>query len=171
LADRRKTGALLGLTVVLAVIVVRQLPSGGEPSSAAAASNNAVASDGVIPAVPAGSAGQPAERVALTEPLSHDLIRDPFKADPSLLPPGGTGARGAGGGEVSGMPADPTSAPQDPAAGLVLQSTIYGDAPLACINGQVVRPNEKIAGFVVERIEGSRVVLGRDGVQLILRLE
>ena len=54
---------------------------------------------------------------------------------------------------------------------LALQAIYYGESSPACINGQFLRRGQEIAGFVVERVEPTRVVLRRSGIEVALNLE
>ena len=56
------------------------------------------------------------------------------------------------------------------ARALVLQSTLCGETPLACINGVFLRPGQRVSGFVLEKVEPTRVLLGREGVKVELYL-
>jgi len=52
-----------------------------------------------------------------------------------------------------------------------LQSTVMGEHPLACINGQFIKPGQAVDGFALERILPDRVLLNREGVQVVLLLK
>ncbi len=44
-------------------------------------------------------------------------------------------------------------------------------APVALINGQVLRVGDRVGGFRVDRIAWDRCVISKDGVDVELRLE
>ena len=56
------------------------------------------------------------------------------------------------------------------ARSLKLQTTIVGAHPRAVINGQLVGPGDKIAGFTVRRILDRKVIVEMDGVQVRLEM-
>jgi len=76
------------------------------------------------------------------------------------------------GGPQEAVAADRAVAASPPAAAaeLVLESTIVGPAPLASIGGRVVRPGDEIDGFVLERVEPTRVMRRRHEIRVILPL-
>jgi hypothetical protein len=167
-ADPRKTGILIALTVVMVVVYLRMF-SGSDVPGAANASAAAVKSTS-----PAGARqddqGVGCDRLALDLPIPRELARNPLLADLSRFP----SIEGTDGGSVD--VADPPERTGDgskpgPVADLVLQITSCGDAPLACINGQIVRPGESIEGFVLQRVAPTHVVLRRGHLDVILKLK
>jgi hypothetical protein len=163
-ADRRKTGVLAVLLLVMVGIYARLFLSHATPESANAASiaTNAPAGNDK-PGSAAPAAPRAPARIKPARPLVHDLTRDPFavrldqfKADPAAVAP------------PIGQPARPETQPAAPQQPFVLQSTISGTLPMAWINGRCVQPGESIDGFVLERVEPSRVVLRKgDDVRVL----
>jgi hypothetical protein len=54
------------------------------------------------------------------------------------------------------------------AQGLVLQATMLGEQPRAVINGQALKPGEKVRGFELREIRAGDVVLRMDGIDVRL---
>ncbi|GMU23738.1 MAG: hypothetical protein AMXMBFR13_38160 [Phycisphaerae bacterium] len=159
--DARKTTVLVVLAVVMVVVYARLFLGSGTPEEADAG-QLAVP---VVPAAPlsahTAAAGTAETRVRPGRTLRRELTRDPFEFN------------------LQRYPVDPDivirQAPEESNAStqveLVLQSTICGTEPLAWINGRCLRKGQEIAGFVVEAIEPTRVVLQRDGARLELLLK
>jgi len=172
-ADPRKTGALAVLIVAMVIMYVRVFWKSSSPEDAEASAAAVVEEqqDPQTAPVPAGLAtGVSVPRVTLAQPLPRELTRNPFAVDLERFPP----AEGPDdSSEEPPEPAggDPGEAIREAAGELVLQSTIYSDQPLACISGQVLRRGQEIAGFVVKSIEPTRVVLWRDGTEVVLNLK
>ena len=175
-ADARKTGVLVVLILAMVVIYARLFFASGVPSSAGASSGVAVPAAGLTPSgteAPRHEPGVLAERVTLPAPPSRKLNRDPFGIDLGKFASAIEPAPG-----LPGLPAE--SAPKNPeeeilaaARELVFQGIVHetdGKTAIACINDQIVRPGEQIAGFVVQRVEPTRVVLQREDVRVVLNL-
>lgn len=166
--DPKRTAVLVLLAVVMVVVYARLFFTGDSPQEASAA-DRAVAV--VPPTAAAGgsnSATGPAEaRVKLDRPLFRRLSRDPFTLGSGHLVDT-PGVNGRSTSEAPGL--DPTQQAQDAAAEFVLESTIVGPEPLASISGRVVRPGDEIDGFVLERVEPTKVVLRRHEIRVILQL-
>ena len=164
-ADMRKTGALVFLAVVMAVVYARLFFQSSGPSVA----NAKPAMDAapvVIVSAPL-TASPLAERISVPEPLSREIAGDPFAIDPDKYPLG-PGAKMEGNATIVER-AD--EAIRKEAKALVLQSTVSGDHPMACINGVFLKVGQDIAGFVLERVQADRVILRREGVQVVLFLK
>jgi hypothetical protein len=56
------------------------------------------------------------------------------------------------------------------AVSLVLQTTILGESPRAMINGQVLKPGQKIGGYTLRRVMPRQVILEMNGVELRLEM-
>ena len=54
---------------------------------------------------------------------------------------------------------------------LTLQMIVFSDAPLACIDGHVIKTGSRIAGFEVIRIASHQVILQREGVPVALTMD
>lgn len=173
-SDVRKTGVLVVLILAMVVVYARLFFKSGGTSTADASTT------AVVPGVPAAGAqtrnaredhSVPAERMTLSAPLFRKLARDPFAVDLGKFP----FAAGAG-QRMSDPPlgadaGDREEAIRAAASELVFQGIIYdGHSSIACINGQVVRPGQQIAGFVVKRVEPMRIVLQYEDVQVVLNL-
>lgn len=168
-ANRRKTGILAVLAVVMMVVYGRMFFKSGGPSPAGA---SVVVAD-PAPANTSTSAGsRPAKvtpRVTLSDPVPAGVSRDPFVVDLDKF------ARAPG---ESAIPAqtieivegDPHAEIRAAADELELQAISYGESPLACISGQLVLPGQEIAGFVVSSVEPMRVVLRRGSIEVALNL-
>ena len=163
-----KTAVLVLLAVVMVVVYARLFLTTDGPQEAVAADRAVAASPPAAGVGVSASRTGPAEaRVRLDRPLIRKLGRNPFalgsdrSADPSS----------ADGSSTSEAPSlDPAQQVRDAAAKLVLESTICGSAPLASISGRVVRPGDEIEGFVLERVEPTKVVLRRHEIRVILPL-
>jgi hypothetical protein len=105
------------------------------------------------------------ERMELSEPLTHELTRNPFVANAAWL-------RNASGnhGTFAGGSGRKNAEPGSGAQALELQSTICSERPMAVINGRLVRPGDVIEGFVLEQVEPTRVWLKRNNVRRELKL-
>ncbi|MCC7191404.1 MAG: hypothetical protein IT444_01370 [Phycisphaeraceae bacterium] len=56
------------------------------------------------------------------------------------------------------------------AKGLVLQTTMLGENPRAMINGQVLKPGEKIRGFELKQVNSRDVILEMEGIEVRLEM-
>lgn len=164
-AQPRKSAVLAALAIVLVVVSVRTLMRSGMPSTAEAqvVEDPAQSDEGAALSAPQPAAG----RVSLPRPLVRELPLDPFVLNVSQLP----GAEPEGSEAVEIITPDAGEEIRELASSLVLQSTMYGEKPVACINGQLLRPGQQIEGFVVERVSATRVVLKKDGVEVALSLK
>jgi len=161
-ASPRKTALLSFLFVVMVVVYVRMFAGG--PSQAADAESIVptwVPPTATSTSVSAKPERNVLERVELTEPLTRELARDPFVASVGMGSTSealadGSGWLAAGAGSVTGE--------------LELQSTICCDQPMAVINGRFLQPGDAIGGFILERVEPTRVWLRRNGVHMELKL-
>src|SRR5439155_24543897 len=147
------------LLVVMAVIYVRWFLRGGSPASVAAGvvaiSTPAPAPTGRVEGdTPALSMERARSSLgsAPAERGPFELQSDPFALHLERFP-----RLPSSGGPAASMPAGPASPAAPPAAGagdaieaaartLVLQSTVSGSSPLACINGECLRRGQQING-------------------------
>jgi hypothetical protein len=172
-ADPRKT-AVLGILTLVMVGVYARLFWSDAPDDAAAAllpvSAAAVPVMSTATVVPAAtSVRESFERVRLSEPVARTISGDPFSLRLELFPSGRSPV-------VQNEPPPAVSEESDDvlreeARSLQLQSTLCGDVTLACINGQFLRPGQQISGFVLERVDPTRVILERQGVRIALMLK
>jgi hypothetical protein len=164
-ADRRKTAALVVLSVVMLGIYAR-LFWGTSPAQADAATIAAATS---LSGKAGGHSTTILTRIKPTRSLVHDLARDPFAVKLERF----QRERSAVTTRPSAPVPQPANAP--PAANNLplfsLQSTISGTLPMAWINGRCVQPGEVIEGFVLEQIEPTRVVLRRGDEVRVLTME
>jgi len=165
--DPKKTAVLVLLAVVMVVVYARLFITTGGPQEVSAA-DQAVAAVPPVAASASASENGPAEaRVKLDRPLTRSLSRNPFTLSADRL----SNASGADGGlTVESLGLDPVERARAAAAELVLESTIVGSAPLASISGRIVRPGDEIDGFVLERVEPTKVVLRQNEIRVILPL-
>ena len=169
-ASPRKTGILIVLVVVMIVVYARTFLKSGAPSEADA-SVAAPTGSSTSPATGSETVSTP-ERVSLSPPLPTGLTRNPFAvhlerfpiADGAAEPPPGEAS------PVEVLAPDPNEEIRAAASELLLQAIYYDESPLACINGEVVSPGREIAGFVVQHVEPTRVVLRRGRVDVALNL-
>ena len=109
--------------------------------------------------------------MTLPNAICRQINHDPFSIDLNKYPisPGAHDEDESGG--VKTIAGRANEAIREEAKKLELQSTMVdGDGGIACINDQLVRKGEKVAGFVVERIEPTRVVLRHGDIQVALAL-
>jgi len=162
--DPKKTAVLVLLAVVMAVVYARLFFIRGGPQEVAAADQAVVAASPATDPSVSASVTSPAEaRVRLDRPLVRRLSRNPCvlgSEEPVDAPIEDGGSKY----EASGPGSEQAT------IDLVLESTIVGPAPLASISGRVVRPGDEIEGFVLERVEPTRVVLRRHEIRVILLL-
>ncbi len=169
-ADPRKSAVLVVLTLVLAVLYVRWLWPGAGPEQIEAAGIPAASPTGGQSPSRAGpgAAGPTPPRMLISTPLVRELTGDPFALDLQRYPAGREEPADRSQPPAPVMFEDPVEAA---ARTLTLQSTMCGPAPLACINGEFIKPGQRVNGFVLERVEPTRVVLERDGVKVELYLK
>ena len=177
-ASPRKTAILLILVVVMVVVYARWYFKSRVTSEASASVSVAQAPAGqqnVSPGHPAASPKLTAvpARITLSAPLPEELARNPFEVDLAKFPPADEVQER---GTTSSAPAealrgDPDEEMRKLASGLVLQSTLCGAWPVACISGQVVWPGQEIGGFMVMSVRPTQVVLRRDQVEVALTLK
>ena len=172
-ADARKTGILVALAVVMVVVYARLYHKSGSPKEADAAVEPVASAVTAPPTGTLGATDKPRgtrPRVSLAEPLSTQLARNPFaiELDQFPLAEGFVESSSPEPTDLKGW--DPDEDIREALRELILQSTICGAWPLACINGQFVRPGEEVAGFVVKRVEPTRVVLRRGNIEAALDL-
>lgn len=165
-ADRRKTGVLIALVAVMVVVYARTFWTSDAPQTVEASAPPAA----VEAADDSSARSSRMVRISLPEPPPQELDRDPFQIDLMQFP------RTDGRPEPPEPTRDFVGPAEDEdlygaASDLVLQSTICGDSPLACINSRVVRPGEEIDGFVLESVRPTHVVLRRGGLDVILELK
>ena len=149
LADPRKTAVLAILALVMLGVYARILfkPKAveAEPAAVSILPTTVVNAEKSAP-----SADHRLERVSINRPMTRELIRDPFVPTHAIL--------------------SAVAQNDDEEKPLVLQSTICGPAPMACINGTFLKPGQKIYGYVLQRVENTSVVLRKGNAQLELLL-
>ena len=168
--DPKKTAVLVLLSIVMVGVYARLFLSiskgGPQEVSAADVAPTAVPTVSVDDTPPSGARAKKT-RVRLDRPLVRKLSRDPFTLGSDFMVDSSS-ANGQATDEARSL--DPVQRARAAAAALVLESTLCGSMPLAAISGRVVRPGEKIDGFVLERIEPNRVILRRHEVRVVLPL-
>lgn len=195
--DPKKTGLMLVLVIVAAVIGVRTLGKHSTPAPAGAAVAVAVAP---LPGL-AGKAGAAhadptaarkgnvqEQRETYLARMDRTISRDLFKTSPELFPATGGAAQedsAAGAGSWLGDMAEQLTQQQQAqrdrldqmaairvqAQSLHLQSTILGSTPTALINGQPMHVDQTINGFVITEITPNACRLTREGVAVELRMK
>lgn len=168
-ADPRKTIVLAVLALVMVLIYGRMFlkPRGPRSASASAVTMVSDTDEFVAASDPAPkTAGPGRDRVALPGSWSGELPRNPFTIPTDA---GGDGSSGVA--ESVGLAESSVENNNRREAGeLVLQSTICGDEPVACISGQVIRPGDSIQGFVLESVHPMGVILRRGDTRVSLTL-
>jgi len=166
--DPKKTAVLIVLAIVFAGVYTRLFFRKGSPQEASAADLAvAIVPPTAVAVAPAARVTPTETRVCLDRPLVRTLSRDPFAIGSDPI----EDASDANGQATDdGFSPDPVQRAKAAAAQLVLESTMVGSAPLAAINGRVVRPGETIDGFVLERIEPTNVILRRHDIRVVLPL-
>jgi hypothetical protein len=176
-----RQNTLLGAAGVVAVIFVADyLTRGGEPQPAVAAGTGAAvesrAGDGP------GSAGERAalERVDVSavlaalsaprvQPIGNvETMRDLFAPGPELAALWAVAEAPAAPAHVAAKP-EPAEPPFS--SRHRLDGVITGSPPLAIIDGVPVGIGSRVEGYEVLEIERDRVVLGRGGETVVLRLQ
>jgi len=167
--DPKKTSVLIVLALVMAGVYVRLFFFKGSPTEASAADvAMAIAPPTTVVDVPTSAAVPTETRVQLDRPLVRTLNRDPFTFGSEAL----EDRSNDNGLSTNGTHnLDPLQRARNAAADLVLECTVIGSAPIASINGKVVRPGDTIDGFVLERIEPTKVMLRRHDIRVALSLK
>jgi hypothetical protein len=196
--DKRRTGLLIGLAVIGAVVAVRQF-SGGTPEEADAHNTpSAAQSDPSDPAAgsPAGSANQADASGAESRLVNGETAapgppkvfrfaaddssmavprRNPFQVnlesfrpDPDVLPAA----------KVQQVEVDPLIQRRSEELALIaaaqrlpLQSIMMANPPQAMLDNTVVKVGQTIGPFTVARISAGAVSLRKDGFEVVLKLE
>ena len=157
-ADPKKTGILSVLALVMVGMYGRMFLSGPSQSAEAQPVEPDVSvSPPVAAATEPDPARPPVERIEVVGVMADELVRDPFTsgADPWSRASSDSANRSMG----------------DASFVLELTSTLCCDDPVAGISGRFLRPGDRIQGYVLERVEPTRVWLRKDGqtVELSLR--
>jgi hypothetical protein len=169
-ADPRKTTVLALLVVVLIAACVRWWLKSSSPATADASQVAGAVDPSLLPLGHNGDESAQAvlpPREPVDLPARQELSRDPFAIDLEAFPWAATGEPTDNALPAVDMTEERIRAA---AAQLVLQMILHDDSPLACISGRIVRPGQKIDGFVVSRIDQAQVVLHRQGVEITLDL-
>lgn len=168
LADPRKTGALVLLSMVMVGMYVRLLVFNDGPKPASAAATTAQG----VPPSPAPEPGAkrtaPDRRIPLNRPLATSLQRDPFSLPSAFIAPPGPTTQEA---VPSRVGTDVVQRVREMAGQLVLQSTFVSNEPLATINGRVLSLGDQLEGFSLERVEPTFVIVQKDGVLVKVTLK
>jgi hypothetical protein len=188
-AERKKAGALGVLVVVMAVLGVRQAMPSMRPSSARAedrssAGESRTGSELDSPVMPRG----PVVRVPRPAPVQRDLFRfDPisFPNPPETSPPDPVEQKSVDAADEESVP-EVTESPAArvarvrSASGLLrIRSVMFGTSPMAVIEfpdgkrsaTRLVRPGDRVMGFLVEEIGAGAVWLEMDGERVELIAE
>jgi len=162
LADPRKTVVLGVLFVLFVFILIHNFILPRTPGSAIAMSvSHKDSNTNKTVCTVTDMTGIIRERVKLSKPLTRELIRDPFSIDLTVYQLDPSVVSEASGTSATSDKIDQNKSIKDAIAELDLRGTTYGNTSVACINGQLVRPGDEVAGFVLEQIQPSYVVLRR----------
>jgi len=167
LRDPKKAGLVVLLIVVALLLWGRLLLShvpqmaSADPSApvAAGVDGSGELSGPILPTTP----DKPVVSVELAEVLSRDLFLLPREKYEALVDE--TKAQ-----EPEKSPTEPADdqgwrrAVREAADELSLQSVVTGEQPRAIINGQLVAPGQRIAGFTLIRVAERFVEVEKDGV-------
>ncbi len=186
-SDKRKSGILIGLVVVLSVVSGRALLGAG-PAEASATSTSASRRERMFSDA---SAMVDVEATGTLIPVQRPIMTDRniFRLDPTIFPPPpqtdpseslGQNSRS----ELADDPAETLRYEREVAeqevrrqlAKLRLRSTVLGTRPLALIevvsgrSGKKIwaRPGDPVGSFTLVRVESQIVVLELDGVEFEL---
>ncbi len=165
-AAQPKKSAVLGiLFVVMVVIYARMFVLNGGPS-AAVADTPSKTEPRLAEMNPTAEKAQ--ERIELDLERWPELPRDPFMHDVARYP------------IVEGMPDegeaiaeehDPRQHAIERARRLRLSSIMWQDGQaIALIGDRIVSQGDEIEGFIVEKVEPTRVLLARRGLRVVLKL-
>ncbi len=186
-SDRKKLFALLGLVAAGLLLwgrlltqqvprtVVAVPPAEGGEVAAQNTAEEADGSSGQIADAQAAMKAAPRRPVAVN--LPPKLTRDLFAFDASgyartaTITPDEPDIRLSG--KSDEKPTDDRHQDVEvarAASGLVLQTTILGDQPRAMINGQVLRPGQKIKGFELKKVLPRQVMLEMNGIEVRLKM-
>lgn len=162
-AKRRKQWMLLAVLAVVAVAIGAVRFAQSVPSPATASPNTASTPTATSDRDPADAS------LAFEVTWPVELERDLFaweRVFPAVEPP-----------ETEPIEAEAVEQTPDAAAvraeaerTVKLQAIIFGEEPIAMINGQVWRQGQTIEGFHITRIESRRLVLRKHGVEVVLEL-
>ena len=155
-----KHKAVWGLLLVLAAVLFRQF---GGSSSAPRATKAAAR-------VPHGTAGAPAAvvgaplRLTIPDALPRDLFNTAsmFPREAASSTPSGT--------KAAETPDLRAAVVADAQRSIVVQAIVLGAEPKAMINGTLCRVGQVVKGFSVRKIEDRRIVLEKQGIELVVPL-
>ena len=179
--DKKKTALLSFLGVVALFLTVKSLLSGPAPQKVRA---NALLAQpqAVSPAGAQATAAQKAQVAVrasrksrnkaplLSGDLSSEIKRDIFLLNPTYFPPEKTAK------PTTTQPAPSQQAPtrdkivQAQAGGLLLESVIMSNRPVAIINGQMRQVGQTIGDFDIVEIAATSCIVCKDGVQVQLNM-
>ena len=165
-AEQRKM-AIAAVLVVVAVVLWVHLYWHATPVPAQAQTLSPP------PSASAQGSARLSDRPVVRVNLTQDLGRDLFAFADSHYATQKPGAQLAGAAKSPASTVDNSQQAQivtEAARSLKLQTTIVGAHPRAVINGQLVGPGDKIAGFTVRRILDRKVIVEMDGVQVRLEM-
>ena len=198
--DKKKTGILVALVLVAAIVVARVALSRSGPAAAVAEVPTPQAAPGYPSGSPGGEAVSPlgksprpdrAKWAEYLRSMDRTISRNLFRPNLACFPP----QPGAKVEPDPGLVGEPgwfervrngiaerqqegsterarIRAITAQARSLKLQSTMrVGNSPTALIDGQVLREGDYVSGFRVKRIASNRCVVTKDGVDVELRME
>lgn len=179
LHDKKKLGLMIGL-VAVGLLMWGRLLLEQVPETATASPAAAVAAAGMAAAPPPTSA-RPIKTARVQIALPESLARDPFALDPERYPMHSVDDEEGGRLQLpdvsvaqpkSGEPTVDTTMRsntiRNEAMRLRLQSVIDGPRSGAIINDTLLVPGKAIEGFTLKSVQGTKVVLEKDG--LLIRL-
>lgn len=161
-AKRRRQWIVLAALVLVAVVLgavrmVQQIPSRATASNTPVAANESESAT-ELPSVPT------AVDVTWPRELKRDLfaweavfeVEQPQEEEPVA--------------EAPVERPDPAAVRRDAEREVALQAIIFGEEPIAMINGEVTKVGQTVAGFRVVRIEARRIVLEKENIEISLEL-
>lgn len=99
-----------------------------------------------------------------------ELERDLFAWDRVFPPPADAPAEEAPTVVAEAPAIDPAELQREAQRVVRVQAIVLGDDPIAMINGEVWRPGQVVEGFRIVRLRDRRIVLEKEGVEVILEL-
>lgn len=153
-----KNAAVWGLSLVLAAVLFRQFGGSSSPAATKAAAL-------VPPAKSAAGAPTAARGAALRLTVPDTLPRDLFNV--AAVFPRGTATPTPKAEDAPDLRATVVAEAQ---RSIVFQAILLGPEPKAMINGTLCRVGQVIKGFSVRKIEDRRVILEKQGIELVVPL-
>jgi hypothetical protein len=151
-----KNAAVWGLSLVLAAVLFRQF---GGSSSAPAATKAAA----LVP--PAKLAAGAPLRLTIPDALPRDLFNVA-----AVFPREAATPTLSGGPKAEDAPDLRATVVAEAQRSIVFQAILLGPEPKAMINGTLCRVGQVIKGFSVRKIEDRRIILEKQGIELVVPL-